>query len=197
MMNFRILFLSLFSFLFLTFSIASAQQSPEEFVVSLMEDASKLSKLSEGTREQALLNLVRRGFDVQLIGKFVLGRYWRKATLKQKREFLDVFEMAAVRSFSPLLGDVPLDNFKIIRVTVKNLNNILVVSTIKSGNGEPIKILWRLRFKYGHQAYKVINITAEGVSLIVTMRSEYTTFIKRNSIDSLIAELRKKADEKR
>jgi len=61
-----------------------------------------------------------------------------------------------------------------------------------------IKIHWRLRKVYINPAYRVIDIIAEGVSLIVTMRAEYTTVIKRNGgIDSLIAALRKKANEKR
>ncbi len=201
MMNFRILFLSLFSFLFLTFSTASAQQSPEDFVVSLMKEANDLSKLSEDTREQALLNLVRRGFDIPTVGKFVLGRYWRKATPEQRAAFLDVFEKAAVRSFTPLLGKIPLDSFKIVRVEYKQykrITDIIVFSTIEPEKDNIIKIHWRLRLAYSLSAYKIIDITAEGVSLIVTMRAEYTTFIRRNGgIDSLIAELRKKANEKR
>ena len=198
-MNIRVFFLSVFSFLFLTVSTAFAQQSPGEFVISLMKEANGLSELSKDTREQALLNLIRRGFDVQLIGKFVLGRYWRTATVEQKAEFLDVFEMATVRSFSPLLGDVPLDSFKIVRIKwadSNNLNDVSVFSTIDSGNATPIKIHWRLR-KYGYDDYKILDINAEGISLIVTMRSEYTSFISRNSIDGLIVELRKKADERR
>ena len=198
-MNFRIFFLSLFSFLFLTFSTASAQQPPDEFVISLMKSAKGISNLSEDIREQAVLNLVRRNFDIPTVGKFVLGRYWRRATFKQKQEFLGVFELAAVRSFSPLLKDVPLDSFKIVRVEWSDSDRleVFVFSTIKPKD-QIIKIRWRLWKAYSREAYKVMDITAEGVSLIVTLRSEYTTFIKRNGgIDSLITELRRKADEKR
>lgn len=198
-MNIKILFISLFSFVFLTFSTAQAQKSPEEFVVSLMEEASGLSKLSEDTRELALLNLVRRGFDIPSVGKFVLGRYWRKATSEQQTEFLDVFEKAAVRSFSPLLGKIPLDSFKIVRVEYKHVTDIIVFSIIEPEKGNIIKIHWRLRLAYSPSAYKIINITAEGVSLVVTMRAEYSSFVKNNGgiyngIDNLIAELRRKAN---
>lgn len=197
-MSFRILFLSLFSFLFLTFSTANAQESPEEFVVLLMIEAKGLAVLPGDIREQALLHLVRRSFDLPLVGKFVLGRYWRKATLEQKNAFLEVFELTAVRSFSPMLNDIPLDSFKIVRVIYKNSDNILVFSTIESGNKEVIKIHWRLRKRYGYEGYKIIDITAEGVSLVVTMRSEYTSFIKRNGgIDSLISALREKVNTSR
>lgn len=205
-MNIRMLFISLFSVVFLTFSTAHAQNSPEEFVISLMKEASELSKLPEDTRELALLNLVKRGFNIPLVGRFVLGKYWRKATPKQKHDFIEVFEKAAVRSFSPLLSDVPLDTFKIIRVTFKNTNNndvtkrsdILVFSTIEIENRGIIKLTWLIRFDV-YQGYKIINITAEGISLVVTMRAEYSSFVKNNGgtyngIDNLIAELRRKAN---
>jgi len=211
-MNFRILFLSLFSFLFLTFSTASAQQSPEEFVISLMEQANRISNLEEWhdaapderehqrLQEDALLYLIERNFDIPTVGKFVLGRYWRRATFEQRYEFLDVFKLAAVRTFSPLLKDVPLDTFKIVRIqwSSSDMIEVFVFSTIEPEKNKVIKIRWRLWKAYTREAYKVIDITAEGVSLIVTLRSEYTSFIKRNGgIDSLIAELRRKADEKR
>lgn len=199
-MNFRILFLSLFSFLFLTVSTASAQQSPEEFVVSLMGQAKGISNLEEWHQEDVLLYLIERNFDIKRVGRFVLGRYWRKATFKQRNEFLDVFKLAAVRTFSPLLKDVPLDTFKIVRIQWSGSNTfeVFVFSTIELEKNKIIKIRWRLWRAYTREAYKVIDITAEGVSLIVTLRSEYTSFIKRNGgIDSLIVELRRKADEKR
>jgi len=213
-MNFRILFLSLFSVLFLTFSTASAQQSPEEFVTSLMEQAKEISNLEEWhdaapvererehqrLKEDALLYLIERNFDIKRVGRFVLGRYWRRATFKQQNEFLDVFKLAAVRTFSPLLKDVPLDTFKIVRIQWSNSDmiEVFVFSTIEPEKNKTIKIRWRLWKAYSLEGYKVIDITAEGVSLIVTLRSEYTSFIKRNGgIDSLITELRKKANEKR
>lgn len=181
---------------FSSFSTASAQQSPDEFVISLMEDAKGLSNLSEDTREQALLNLVRRGFDISTVGKFVLGRYWRRATYKQKQEFLDVFEKAAVRSFSPILKDIPLDTFNIVRVEYRDVNDISVFSTIEVKKGKTIKIRWRLRLTLSPNAYRIIDITAEGVSLVVTFRSEYGSVIRRQGgIDGLIAILRARVEK--
>jgi len=108
-----------------------------------------------------------------------------------------VFELAAVRSFSPLLKGIPLDTFKIVRIEYDHVTNILVYTTIKPKD-QIIKIRWRLRLAYSPTGYKIIDIIAEGVSLIVTLRAEYTSFIKQNGgIDSLIAELRKRANEKR
>lgn len=195
------IFLTAMAAVFLTFSTAQAQ-TPGEFVVSLMNDAQQLSSLDVTDREQALLDLVRRGFNIPVIGKFVLGRYWRKITTTQKEEFLDVFELAAVRTFSPLLGDIPLDSFRVVRSSNRN-NNVVVWSTIEPQEGKVIKIIWRLRRLHpggtklqAWPEYKIIDITAEGVSMIVTLRSEYTSYIKNNGgIDGLIAILHKKLEK--
>ena len=196
-MNTKTFLITMATMFFLTFSTAQAQQSPEEFVVSLMGQASGLKHLQDKQhQDDALLYLVRQSFDIPTVGKFVLGRYWRNATSIQRAEFLEVFELAAVRTFSPLLKDIPLDTFKIIRVEYKHDTDIRVFSIIEPKKGSSIKIQWRLRLAYGVSPYKIIDITAEGVSLVVTLRSEYTTYIKRNGgVDGLIAILRKRLEK--
>jgi len=58
--------------------------------------------------------------------------------------------------------------------------------------GEPAKVVWRVREKNGE--YKVVDIIIENVSLAITARNEYTAFIKNNpgGVDALIANLKSK-----
>ena len=42
-------------------------------------------------REVALRDVFLRGFDIDTIGRFVLGRYWRLATPEQQAAYLDVY----------------------------------------------------------------------------------------------------------
>ena len=58
--------------------------------------------------------------------------------------------------------------------------------------GEPAKVVWRVREKNGD--YKIVDIIIEGVSLAQSARSEYTAFIKNNpgGIDALIKDLQAK-----
>ncbi len=48
--------------------------------------------LSAAHREQAFRELLIDGFDVKAISRFVLGRYWRKATEAERAEFTGLFE---------------------------------------------------------------------------------------------------------
>ena len=55
-----------------------------------------------------------------------------------------------------------------------------------------MKVAWRVRGKNG--TYKIVDIMVEGISMVVTQKSEFASFIRKNggSIGSLLAELRKR-----
>ncbi len=177
-------------------TVANAQGTSEEFVTQLMHEARGLRNIEPMHQKDALLWLVQQSFDIPRIGRFVLGRYWKKATPEQRADFLEVFELAAVKAFSPMLKDIPLDTFKVVRVEYRDIDNISVFSTIEPKKNEVIKIQWRLRAVYGYRSYRIVDIVAEGVSLVVTFRSEYGSVIRREGgIDGLIAILRAKVEK--
>ena len=39
-------------------------------------------------REAAFREVMVRGFDIPIVGRFVLGRHWRTATKEQRREYM-------------------------------------------------------------------------------------------------------------
>ena len=58
-------------------------EAAKDFVRSLSNDAIQLmarKDLPARERTQKFRELFNRGFDVEGIGRFVLGRYWREAT---------------------------------------------------------------------------------------------------------------------
>jgi phospholipid transport system substrate-binding protein len=58
--------------------------------------------------------------------------------------------------------------------------------------GAPAKVVWRVNETNGK--LKVIDIIIENVSLAITARNEYTTYIKKsaNGVQGLIDDLRQK-----
>ena len=47
--------------------------------------------LSLAQREAEFGRILRAGFDLNLIGRFVIGKYWRQASNEQKAEYLEAF----------------------------------------------------------------------------------------------------------
>ena len=63
---------------------------------------------------------------------------------------------------------------------------------VRVDGSKALKVDWRVRIKDGK--YKIVDIMVEGISMIMTQKSEFSSFIKRNGgkIDALLDELRKR-----
>ncbi len=59
---------------------------------------------TDSEREVLFRGLLNEAFDIATIGRFVVGRYWRKASKEQQRDFLQIFEDVIVQRFLPLFG---------------------------------------------------------------------------------------------
>jgi len=194
--NFLIAMVTMF---FITVSIAQAQVQPQiepdMFIKSLIVGADAISKVDPEIQEQIKLILVKQYFDLERIGKFILGRYWRGISIAEQNEFLDVFILTAVRTFSPIIDDVPFDSFEIMRVDKSDDPEayVVVFSTVETEQGNIVKMRWRLVNHYG--TYKIFDVAVEGISLVVTLRADYSSYIRRTGdINDLIKVLRERLE---
>jgi ABC-type transporter MlaC component len=67
------------------------------------------------------------------------------------------------------------------------------VSTRILSEGPPLAVDWRVR-ELDDRSLVAIDVIVEGVSLIVTQRSEFGAVIERQGLDGLLAELRRRAE---
>lgn len=139
--------------------------------------------LAEAERKQRFRRLLNEAFDLPVIGRFVLGRYWRRADAAQRNDFLDAFEDMMLYRFLPLFAEFSSEKFDVgaSRPYKNNPDFVSVESMLRQDSGEPIHVNWRVR-KQG-DGYKIVDIVAEGVSIAVTLRSEYVSVLKRNGGD--------------
>jgi len=144
-------------------------------------------------RKQRFRRLFKDNFDIPAIGRFVLGRYWRATDEVARGEFLAVFEDVMVDRFAPQFTGYAGTKFKIGAIReVKEGNQLMVSSTVAPPNSEVVQVDWRLRSSNGE--FKVLDVTAQGVSMALTLRSEYGSVLKNSGgkIDTLIALLRER-----
>lgn len=153
------------------------------------------SGLTDAEQKLRFRGLLNEAFDLPEIGRFVLGRYWRRADAAQRSDFLEAFEDMMPHRFLPLFSKISGDKFDIgpARPYKNNPNFVSVESKLRRVEGEPIRVNWRVR-KRG-EGYKIVDIIAEGVSIAVTLRSEYVSVLKQTAgdIGALTRVLREKA----
>ncbi len=169
----------------------------ESFVKSVTKQGieeiinSNVSRQEKDARFEKLFN---EYLDLDYIGRFVLGRYYKTATPAQRKEFIDVYRAFNIKTWSQRFDEFKGKSFVFAGTTPSNSEGQLFVNTtVNMGEGEPAKVVWRVKDN-GH-SMKIVDIIIENVSLAITARNEYTAYIKKspNGLNDLIADLRAKA----
>ncbi len=174
------------------------KSEPQQFLRSLVDDAVLVlsdRSLDDTGRAKAFRNLLRQGFDMPAIGKFVLGRYWRKANPVEKGEFIPLFEDYVVAIYGRRLSDHSGEALKITGQRPDGLWHVIVNSKFAQANGPSIKVDWRLKERAGK--WRVVDIMVEGVSMALAQRSEFATVIRSSGgkVSGLLDKLRKKTQQ--
>jgi phospholipid transport system substrate-binding protein len=136
------------------------------------------NKVDPAVRRVRFRQLFQADFDGPGIARFVLGRYWRDASEDERREFLGLFEDYVVFVYTARLSNFGGEAFK-VRGS-RGDGDAVIVSTdvISPGSTSPVRIDWRLVIDNG--AFKISDLIVEGVSMMVTQRSEFASVVQRN-----------------
>lgn len=140
-------------------------------------------------RRTALRDLIRKGFDLELTCQFVLGKYWNRATKAERAEFRDLFSQYLVNSYARRLGSYRAETLSVVNSNAVGEHDILVETSVVGPDG-PTNPVWRVRENGG--TYKVIDVSADGVSLALTHRREFASVVNRVGLAGLLKVLREK-----
>jgi phospholipid transport system substrate-binding protein len=178
---------------------ARATNDPTSFIADLGARAINVltSTSSETERERQFRALFEEGFDVNEISRFVLGPYWRTATEPQRAEFIKLFENYVVHAYTVRFNAYAGQQLKVGSARPEGDNASVVQSQIALANSNqpPVRVDWRVT---GHgNAYKISDVTVEGVSMALTQRQEFASVIQRGGgqLDALLKVLREKTGQ--
>lgn len=129
-------------------------------------------------RRQVVAGILRRAVDVEGVGRFILGRYWRIATPEQQAEYMRLFEEVLLRNLSARFGEYQGVRFALGRTQARTEEDVLVNTIIQQPNSPAFSLDWRVADVGGQP--RVVDVIAEGTSLRLTTRSEYSSVISRN-----------------
>jgi phospholipid transport system substrate-binding protein len=155
------------------------QQLGNRAIGVLQDDGSTLAQ-----REAMFRDILVEGFDLNLIGRFVLARYWKKASEEQQANYLRAFGEFIVRKYSAMLGGYAGEVFTVVSEQPSGDKDVMVLTRIDRPSGPPIEAHWRVRGKDGEQ--RIIDVLVEGISMAMTQRAEFKSVVKRHGIDGLI-----------
>lgn len=195
-------FFTFLTALLLTANSANAEinaQKAEDFVKNVTKQGIEEiinSDVPQTEKDQRFAKLFNEYLDLDFIGRFVLGRYWKTATPKQRTDFINVYRELNIKTWSKRFDEFKGKTFVFNGTAPSSSENqIFVNSVVPMDQGAPAKVVWRVKESNGN--FKVVDIIIENVSLAITARNEYTAYIRKspNGLDGLISDLKKKSQQ--
>ncbi len=168
-----------------------AADDPGQYVMKMTQSAINTltdKSISQNSKETQFGELFDKNFDVPSISRFVLGKYWKQASLDQKKNFIKAFRNYVVKTYSSRFNEYSGEQLKLVDYENESNPKIFLVHTVLERQDAPvIKVDWRIGKK--KDRFVILDIVIEGISLAVTQRSEFVGVIEQNngSIDKLIS----------
>src|ERR671914_339302 len=191
----KIITLGLFGFV----AAAAAQElAPEQLVQKITEEVLTAIKsdqqLAAGDKQKAMKlaeEKVLPYIDFEEATRIAVGRAWSQANPEQRKKLVAEFRNMLVRTYSNALQPYEGQQMKVMLVRMKPGDSEVTVQNqfIRSG-AQPVKIDYSMR--KADKGWKIYDIVVEGVSLVLTYRSEFDAVVKQDGIDGLIKRLAQK-----
>jgi len=149
------------------------QATGEELVAAINAAGASVAQ-----RRDRVAQILRRAVDVDGVGRFILGRWWRTATAEQQQEYLQLFEQVLIHNLSARFGEYQGVRFALGRTQARTEEDALVSTIVERPGNPAFGLDWRVAEVSGQP--KVVDVIAEGTSLRLTTRSEYSSVVTRN-----------------
>jgi len=179
--------------------LALAQDSePEALVKKITEEvlaAVKSDKdLAAGNKQKAVKlaeEKILPYVDFEEATRLAVGRGWKEATPEQRKKLVAEFRNMLVRTYSNAIGAYEGQTMKVLPSRVKPTDTDATVRNqfVRPG-AKPVLIDYSMRKTAS--GWKIYDIVVEGVSLVLTYRSEFDAVVKQDGVDGLIKRLGQK-----
>jgi len=132
--------------------------------------------------------------DLEGFSKLVLGKYWRRATPEQQRQFLTHFHALALHTYATALTadtDIPIKYLPMREESRENFATVRTIVPLAAGDGANVN--YRLYCR--NNAWKLFDVNIAGISMVITIRGAFLAEVKKSGLDGLIKVLERKSKE--
>lgn len=177
--------------LFTNVAMANIDMAPDVLVKQTADDVLAIVKNDKDIQagnQQKLFAVVEEkilpNFDFDRVCRMVLGKNWKSASPEQQALFQKEFRSLLLRTYATALGKYrdQVIEYRPMQTDASEKNVTVKTQIIQKG-GQPIAVDYSL--VKGPAGWKVYDITIESVSLVTNYRSQFSSEIRQNSLDSL------------
>lgn len=178
-------------------AMADPMQDVDNYINTLANHVIDIVK-DKATTKQAktdqIYALLQENFNLTWMAKFVIGKNYKQLTDQQRSQYDAAYSQFFLYSYLPNLMKYNDESFKIIETYEATPGNYTVETKVIRTDGKPpILIDYQVKAKPGAAGqYQVIDVVVEGVSAIMSHRSEFASTIQQSGVDGFLQQLEEK-----
>ena len=188
----------LFLFLTLTALTLHAEKKQEQImqepINQLHEALINIMIISNSTsfeeRYEYLEPIISKNFDIALISKVILSRFWKSIDGETKIKFIDLFKKLTISTYVSRFDSYNNQIFKNVSIEQLKENRFLVKTEFKKLEENPIPFNYIIQ--KNDQKWRIISVIADGINDLSLKRAEYAAIIKKEGFDTLVTKLEQK-----
>jgi phospholipid transport system substrate-binding protein len=177
-----------------TFATVEQAQHFVEGVSNQALSVVQTEALSDGEKFKKLSDLFAASVDTNWMGRFALGLHWRNFNTPQKQEYLTLYQEFLLYSYVPKFREYNNQNINIKKVSSNNAHEYTIQTEITSPEGKVYRVDYRIH-KDPQGKYKIFDVIGEGVSLITTQRSDFSSLLADKGADYFTSRLKERISQ--
>ncbi len=184
--------LSLLFFIFVNLSFAMTKDNIESQMSNKINQAMIIlqdSTLSKEQKADKIISHMSSIFDYDLMSKLSLGKKWKELSKEKKAEFTKLFTKKLKNSYTDKLDLYDDEKFEILGKEESKKNRITLKTQLISKN-EKYDINYKFYKVKNIDNWLIYDVDIVGISLIQTYRNQFAGFLKDNSFDELLINLK-------
>ncbi len=157
-------------------------------IISILQN----KDIDEKAKKRKIGKIITPVFDFPLMSKLVLGRtHWPKLTQPQSEKFTRLFTELLKTSY---LAKVSLykDETILFKPGVQKKKSVYIPTELVHKKRK-VAILYKLRKV--DKRWKVYDVEIQGVSILLTYRSQFNEILRRGTVEDLLSRLEKPPDD--
>ncbi|OGT62681.1 MAG: hypothetical protein A3E85_00320 [Gammaproteobacteria bacterium RIFCSPHIGHO2_12_FULL_45_12] len=165
-----------------------------QYIADNMISQLKANKASLKTKPQIVYSLANRYVvpyaDIAEMSRRVIPpRVWASATSAERAQFQSKFTRLLVRTYASALTEFQDQSVKFypVRGNTAGMSTVVVNSVIESPTRQSIQMTYRLLRK--GSAWRLYDMSVEGVSLIESFRSQFADILAQGNMEQLLNQL--------
>lgn len=162
-------------------------------VLAILRDPAFADPGTKAAQREKLRAVADEFFDWPALARRAAALEWKSMTPDQRREFTQLFSRILEKTYMDKVQSYTNEVVRYDKETLLDKDKADVETMIVTSNKE-IPISYRL-YDTGGGVWLVYDVFVEGVSLVKNYRTQFRDILAKNSVEDLLAQMRKKVAE--